>query len=428
MSSRPHVAEQPTGTAFRDPEVDDLVAREADRRRTTLQLIASENPAIPAVDAALGSAFAAKYAEGYPGARYHAGCDVVDDLEDLATRRARDLFGAEHANVQPHSGTSANVAVYAAFAQPGDPVLALRLDHGGHQSHGSRANFSGRWFSPSGYGVRADTELIDYDQLRELALVHRPRMLVAGASSYPRAIDFAVMRSIADEIEAILWVDAAHLCGLFAADVLPSAVGVADVVTGVTHKVLRGPRGGFILSRREHAHAIDKAVYPFVQGGPAMNAIAGKAVAFADAGTDAFAAYVRDAVTTCAALCDELERAGLRVVTGGTDMHLAVIDVGPFGISGRTARDRLGRAGIVCDKAVLPFDRRPAVEGSGVRIGTAGSTAQGVRPDDAVVVAGVITDALRADPATGEGARTLDRLRTRVAEFLSRPRPTDPST
>ncbi len=306
----------PTG----DAAVDALLGREVDRRRDTLQLLAGETEPTPGVRAAMASVFDAKYAEGYPGTRYHGGCDVVDELEELAITRARALFDAEYVNVQPLSGSAANLAVYAGFAQPGDPVLALRLEHGGHQTHGSRANFSGRWFSPLHYEVRPDDELVDYDQVRDLALVHRPRILVAGAASYSRTFDFAALREIADEAECILWVDAAHLAGHIAAGLLPSPVPYADIVTLSTNKVIRGPRGGVVLARAEHGEALRKAVFPFVQGGPAMHTVAAKAVACAESGADEFAGYARRTVDNARGLAGQLAARGARVVSGG-DRH-----------------------------------------------------------------------------------------------------------
>ncbi len=395
-----------------DPQIDALIERESTRRRTWLQLLASESEPTSGVRAAMASTFDSKYAEGRPGSRYHGGCEVVDELEELAIGRARDLFGAGHVDVQPLSGSTANLAVHAAFAQPGDPVLALRLEHGGHQTHGSRANFSGRWFSPLHYEVRRDDELVDYDQVRELALVHRPRMLVAGATSYSRSFDYALLREIADEAECILLVDAAHLAGHVAAGLLPSPVPHADVVTFSTNKVFRGPRGGVILARTEHADALRKAVHPFIQGGPSMHAIAAKAVTFHDAGTEEFADYVRATARIATDLADALTARGLRVVSGGTDIHLAVVDVAALGISGSEAQDRLNRSGIVVDKAVLPFDERPVAEGSGIRIGTPAATSRGLTVDMIPAVA----DAMLAAMSTDDLA-THDRIHREISSL-----------
>lgn len=398
-----------------DPEVAALIDREDERSATTLSLIASETLSIPAVREAVAGDLAGKYAEGYPGSRYHGGCEVVDEIEDLAIRRARDLFGAEHANVQSHSGTSANLAVHAAFAQPGDPVMALKLAHGGHQTHGSRANYSGRWFYPLGYGLRPDTETLDYDAIRDMARLHRPRILVAGATSYSRLIDYTALRSIADEIDCVLWVDAAHIAGLVAAQVVPSPVSVADVVSGASHKVLRGPRGGFLLSRSEHAVAVDKAVFPFSQGGPALNVIAAKAVAFADAATPDFRTYARTAVDNCGALSAALATRGLRSVSGGSDTHLLVVDVTALAMSGAEAQGRLESAGIVCDRAALPFDSRPPGEGSGIRVGTAVATARGLLPHHMETVADLMVTAMGTRPGSRDSSRVEGDVRDLLA-------------
>ncbi|AZG44755.1 serine hydroxymethyltransferase [Gordonia insulae] len=383
-----------------DPEIAGLIERESRRRASTLQLIASETPASPAVRAALVSDLGAKYAEGYPGARFHGGCEVVDEVEQLAIDRAAERFGADYVNVQPLSGSAANLAVYAAFAQIGDPVLALRLEHGGHQTHGSRANFSGRWFAPLHYGVREADERIDYDELRDLALLHRPSIIVAGGAAYSRVIDFAALRAIADDAEAILWVDAAHLAGLVAGAVVPSPVPYADVVTLSTHKVLQGPRGGMILAREMHRAVLQKAVQPFVQGGPAMNTIAATAVCMRESGTREFAEYAAATVATARRLGDELTARGLRIVSGGTDIHLAVVDVSSVGLTGIEAQLRLAAAGVVVDRAVLPFDHRPPAEGSAIRVGTPSSVLAGLGVDDMPTVADWIDRAL-AEPVGG---------------------------
>lgn len=399
-----------------DDAVADLIERERRRRSDAVQLVASETVATPAVRAALASGLDAKYAEGYPGARFHGGCEVVDELEKLAVGRATTLFGADYVNVQPLSGSVANLAVIAAFAQPGDPILALSLGHGGHQTHGSRANFSGRWFTPLRYGVRRDDELIDYDQIRELALVHRPRILVAGATSYSRNIDYAALRAIADEAEAILWVDAAHTAGLVAAGVAPSPVPHADVVTAVTHKVLRGPRGGIILAAGRHASALQKAVFPFIQGGPAMNVIAGKAICFAESAQPDFADYAAAAVRAAQRLSDELGQRGLRVVSGGTDIHLAVVDVTSTGLTGLEAQQRLDAAGIVVDKAVLPFDPQPPSQGSAIRFGTPAAVLAGL--DESAM--SVLADAIVAALAEPLGSPRHAAVRATISELLSR--------
>ncbi len=377
-----------------DPAVAGLVDAEVARRAATVSLIASESVSTPGVRAALGSEFGDKYAEGHPDHRYHGGCEVVDELEELAVARARELFGAEYADVQPVSGSVANLAVYAAFAQPDDAVLALSLRHGGHQTHGSRANFSGRWFTPVSYELDMSDERIDYDKLRETAMFYKPRILVAGASGYSRHIDFAAMRSIADEAGCILWVDAAHIAGLAIAGIGPSPVEYADVVTVSTQKIMRGPRGGVILGRAEHADALRRAVYPFVQGGPNMAAIAAKAVAFAESATPEYRDYAHRVVENAKALAAALVEGGLRVVSGGTDNHLAVVDVTELGLTGRAAADALGVAGIVVDKAVLPFDPAPVALGSAFRVGTPTVTSAGQTVSDMAVLAARILDVL----------------------------------
>ncbi|WP_431309290.1 serine hydroxymethyltransferase [Gordonia sesuvii] len=406
--------ESVSGPPLSDPELAELLGRETRRRASTLQLLASETPASPAVRAALTSDLGAKYAEGYPGARYHGGCDVVDDVERLAVDRAAELFGAEYVNVQPLSGSAANLAVYAAFAQPGDPVLALRLQHGGHQTHGSRANFSGRWFAPIHYGIRATDERIDYDELRDLALLHRPRIIVAGGAAYSRLIDFAALRRIADEAEAILWVDAAHLAGLTAAGVIPSPVPYADVVTLSTHKVLQGPRGGMILASEAHRAVLQKAVHPFVQGGPAMNSIAAKAVCMRESGTDGFAEYAAGTVACAQRLGDELATRGLRIVSGGTDLHFAVADVSGLDMTGAEAQRRLDSAGIVVDRTVLPFDPQPVTEGSAIRFGTPCAVLADLGRDDMVTVAEWIVRALDAEVGSTQHADLRREIRLRL--------------
>ncbi|KXT56750.1 serine hydroxymethyltransferase [Gordonia sp. QH-12] len=382
-----------------DPEIAELLRREETRRRGSLQMVAAESTATPAVRAAVGSILADKYAEGYPGHRYHGGAEVVDEVEQLAISRAHTLFGADYVNVQPLSWALANFAVYAAFSQPGDQVLSLNLKHGGHQSHGSRANLSGRWFSVLNYEVRRDTERIDYDQIRDLALIHRPRILVAGGTSYSRSWDFAAMRTIADEADCILWVDAAHLAGLAVGGVLDSPVPYADVVTVATNKVMRGPRGGLLLARSEHEDSLSRAVYPFMQGAPAMHSIAAKAVAFGECLRPEYAAYARDVADDAATLAAELGARGLRTVSGGTDTHLAVIEVSSLGITGREAAKRLAACRIIVDKAVTPFDEAPVSEGSAIRFGTAVLAADGLRPADMPQIADLMLDAMRTDPS-----------------------------
>jgi glycine hydroxymethyltransferase len=381
--------------ASTDPEIADVVLGELDRVRGGLQLIASENLASPAVLAALGSTLSNKYAEGYPSRRYYGGCEQVDRAEEIGVARARELFDADHANLQPHSGASANLAAYAAFCAPGDVVLAMDLKQGGHLTHGSKVNFSGRWFEPVSYGVRQDTELIDYDQVRDLALSHRPRMIIAGATAYPRLVDFSAFRSIADEVGAILMVDAAHFIGLVAGKVIPSPVPFADVVTFSTHKVLRGPRGGMILCREEYAKAVDKAVFPFAQGGPLMHSVAAKAVALREAATIEYQGYATQVVANAAALAKGLEAEGMRVVSGGTDTHLALLDVRPLNVTGAEAESRCDAATITLNKNAIPFDPAPPAVASGIRIGSPSVTTQGMTEPEMAEIARLIGRAIR---------------------------------
>lgn len=405
-----------------DPEIADVLLGELDRLRAGLQLIASENLTSPAVLAALGSTLSNKYAEGYPGRRYYGGCAEVDKAEVLANQRAMELFGAEHANSQPHSGANANLAVYAAFCQPGDTVLAMSLPHGGHLTHGSKVNFSGRWFTPVPYTVRADTELIDYDQVRELAIEHRPKMILTGATAYPRLIDFAAFREIADEVGAVLWVDAAHFIGLVAGKAIPSPVPHADVVSFTTHKVLRGPRGGMIVCRSEHAKAIDKAVFPFTQGGPLMHSVAAKAVALKEAMSPDFQAYAAQVVANSGALAKGLEEEGMRPVSGGTDTHLALIDLRPVGVTGADAEARCDLAKITLNKNAIPYDPQKPMIGSGIRVGSPAVTSQGMTESDMAVVARLIGRAVRAEPGTDTGDKELADVAGAVTELIgSRP-------
>ncbi|AGZ45730.1 glycine hydroxymethyltransferase [Actinoplanes friuliensis DSM 7358] len=403
-----------------DPEIAEVVLGELDRQRGGLQLIASENFTSPAVLAALGSTLTNKYAEGYPGRRYYGGCAEVDRAEELAIDRAKELFGADHANVQPHSGSAANMAAYAALIQPGDTVLAMDLPHGGHLTHGSRVNFSGKWFHPVGYTVRRDTELIDYDEVRDLALAHRPKLIVCGATAYPRLIDFKVFRDIADEVGAYLMVDAAHFIGLVAGRAAPSPVAHADVVCCTTHKVLRGPRGGMILCREELAARIDKAVFPFTQGGPMMHTIAAKAVALREAALPDFQSYAHQVVKNSQALAAGLASEGMRPVSGGTDTHLALLDLRDTGVSGRDAEARCERAHINLNKNAIPYDPEKPMTASGIRVGSPAVTTQGMREGEMRQIAGLIAAATRADPASVTGAAALRDVADEVSALARR--------
>jgi glycine hydroxymethyltransferase len=407
--------------ASEDPEIAGVILGELDRLRSGLQLIASENFTSPAVLAALGSTLSNKYAEGYPGRRYYGGCAVVDDAEQLGIERAKALFGADHANLQPHSGASANIAAYGAFMKPGETVLAMSLPHGGHLTHGTKVSFSGKWFQAVHYGVDARTEDIDYDQVRDLAREHRPRMIICGGSAIPRLIDFAAFRAIADEVDAILMVDAAHFIGLVAGGAIPSPVPHADVVTFTTHKVLRGPRGGMILARAEHAAAIDKAVFPMMQGGPLMHAVAAKAVALREAATPAYQQYARDVITNAQALTKGLIDQGMRAVTGGTDTHLALLDLQGLDVTGTQAEARCDAAGIVLNKNAIPNDPRPASVASGIRVGTPSVTTQGMGPDQMATIAELIGRAVRdEDGSAAAGIR--EQVAALVGAFPAYPR------
>ncbi len=387
-----------------DPDIAAVLLSELKRQQTNLQLIASENFTSRAVLAALGSTLSNKYAEGYPGKRYYGGCEEVDKAEVIAIDRAKSLFGAEHANVQPHSGASANVAVYQAFTKPGDTVLAMSLAHGGHLTHGSPVNFSGKWFNVESYGVRQDNELIDYDELRDIAIRTKPKMICSGATAYPSLVDFEKIRAICDEVGAIMWVDAAHFIGLVAGKAIPSPVPYADVVSFTTHKVLRGPRGGMILTKAEHAAAIDKAVFPGMQGGPIMSAVAGKAVALAECATPAYQKYAKDVIVNAQALAAALEGEGMRAVSGGTQTHLALIDIRATGVNGKVADERCGAAGIVLNKNSIPFDPEAPSVTSGIRVGTPATTTQGMGVDQMKVIASLIARAIKTDDAAAHAA------------------------
>jgi len=393
-----------------DPEIAAILISELDRQRENLQLIASENFTSPAVLAALGSTLSNKYAEGYPGKRYYGGCEEVDKAEVIGIARAKELFGAEHANLQPHSGASANVAIYQAFTKPGDTVLAMSLPHGGHLTHGSKVNFSGKWFNVESYGVRQDNELIDYDELRDIALKVKPKMICSGATAYPSLIDFKTVRSICDEVGAIMWVDAAHFIGLVAGKAIPSPVEYADVVSFTTHKVLRGPRGGMILSKAAHAAAIDKAIFPGMQGGPIMSAVAAKAIALKECATAQYQAYAKEVIVNAKALAKSLEDEGMRAVSGGTETHLALIDIRSTGVNGKVADERCGRAGISLNKNAIPYDPESPAVTSGIRVGTPAVTTQGMGSEQMPVIASLIARAIK----DGEDEAKISQIRKEV--------------
>jgi glycine hydroxymethyltransferase len=393
-----------------DPDIADVVLDELTRLRSGLQLIASENFTSPAVLAALGSTLSNKYAEGYPGRRYYGGCEVVDRAEEIGIARAKELFGAEHANLQPHSGANANLAAYGAFLKPGDTLLAMALPHGGHLTHGAKVSFSGKWFNAVQYGVNPETEHIDYDQVRDLAREHRPKIIISGGSAIPRLIDFAAFREICDEVGAIMMVDAAHFIGLVAGKAIPSPVPYADVVTFTTHKVLRGPRGGAIVCKAEHAKAIDKAAFPMMQGGPLMHAVAAKAVNLKECLQPEYQTYARQVIANAQALTEGLAAEGLRPVAGGTDTHLALLDLREVRdtagevVTGTVAEARCDAAGIVLNKNAIPFDPQPASVASGVRVGSPSVTTQGMTETDMKSIASLIGTAIR----DADGSRTAE--------------------
>ncbi len=379
-----------------DPEIAGVIRREVERQNTTVQLIASENFTSPAVMAAQGSALTNKYSEGYPGKRYYGGNLIVDEAEELARERAKSLFGADHANVQPHSGANANMAVYLALLDPGDKVMGMRLDQGGHLTHGSPVNMSGRLYDFVAYGVDPESETLDYDRIRDLALSERPKAIICGATAYPRVIDFEAFRSIADDCGALLVADAAHIAGLVAGGAHPSPVPHADVVTLTTHKTLRGPRAGAILCRQEYAQAIDKAVFPGLQGGPLMHVVAAKAVAFREAAAPGFSEYAAGIVRNARALAGGLAAEGFRIVSGGTDNHLMLVDLRPFGVTGKVAQEALDAAGVTCNKNAIPNDPEKPFVTSGLRLGTAAVTTAGMGEAEMAEIAALIARVLRA--------------------------------
>ncbi len=378
-----------------DPEIADAIKNERHRQNSGLELIASENFVSRAILEAAGSVFTNKYAEGYPGRRYYGGCEYVDVVERAAIARAKALFGAEHANVQPHSGAQANMSVYFTLLKPGDTVLGMNLAHGGHLTHGHPLNFSGKLYTIVPYGVRKDDERIDYDELDRLADQHKPKMIMVGASAYPRVIDFARIRKAADRVGAPVVTDMAHIAGLVAGGVHPSPVPHSDFVTTTTHKTLRGPRAGMVLCREQYAKELDKNVFPGIQGGPLVHIIAAKAVCFKEAAEPGFAAYQRQIVTNAATLASVLTASGFRLVSGGTDNHLMLVDVFSKGITGKVAEAALGKAGITVNKNAIPFDQNPPMVASGVRIGTPAVTTRGMREPEMEVVGELIVRALK---------------------------------
>ena len=396
-----------------DPEIAKVVLEETRRQEEGLELIASENFVSPAVMEAVGSVLTNKYAEGYPGKRYYGGCEVVDVAESLAISRAKELFGADYVNVQPHSGSQANMGAYMALMKPGDTMLSLDLNSGGHLTHGAAFNFSGKLYKVVHYGLTQDTETLDYAQAAELAKEHKPRVVVVGASAYPRTIDFAKFREIADSVGAALMVDMAHIAGLVAAGVHPSPVPLADIVTTTTHKTLRGPRGGLVLSKEQYGKTLNSQIFPGIQGGPLMHVIAAKAVAFREALTPEFKAYQRQIVANAKALAEALQRGGLRLCSGGTDNHLMLVDLRPKKLTGKVAEGVLDRAGITVNKNMIPFDPEKPMVTSGVRIGTPAVTSRGMKEAEMATIGALVVEAL--DNASNE--QRLAGVREKIKEF-----------
>jgi len=391
-----------------DPEIAALLGRELDRQRAQIELIASENFTWPSILEAVGSVPTNKYAEGYPGKRYYGGCEVVDEIEELAIERAKSLYGAEHVNVQAHAGAQANMAVYLGLLQPGDTVLSLSLSHGGHLTHGLKVNFSGRLYTIAHYGVSRETSMVEEEEVLALAREHRPKVIICGGSAYPRVVDTAMFRRVADDVGALLWCDMAHFSGLVAAGLHPNPVEHCDVVTSTTHKTLAGPRSGFVMCRAEHAQAIDRAIFPGLQGGPLMHAVAAKATCFRLAATEAFRAYQRQVRANADALADELLAGGVDVLTGGTDTHLLLLDLRASEWSGKDAEERLHAVHITANRNTVPFDERPPTVASGVRLGTPAATMRGFDEEDFREVAQIICGALDAGADLDAlGARSL---------------------
>ena len=397
-----------------DPAIYAAIEQERQRQQDHIELIASENYVSPSVLAADSSVLTNKYAEGLPGARYYGGCEYVDVAEKLAIERAKELFGAEHVNVQPHAGAPANIAAYMALLKPGDKVLGMKLSHGGHLTHGAKFNLSGKIYEFHGYGVDRETKMLDYDAILELAKEVRPRLILAGASAYPRKIDFKRLREIADEVDALLMVDMAHIAGLVAAGLHPDPVPYCDVVTTTTHKTLRGARGGMILSKAEWGRKVDKAVFPGLQGGPLMHQIAGKAVALGEALQPSFKVYAQAVLDNMQAMADELLNAGLLLSSGGTDNHLALVDVTPYGIGGAIAEDALGRAGITVNKNLIPYDTRKSMDPSGIRVGSPAMTTRGLGQDDFRQIARWMVEVLK----NPDDNAMIERIAGQVKEML----------
>ncbi|HLX26247.1 MAG TPA: serine hydroxymethyltransferase [Candidatus Cybelea sp.] len=406
----------PSEIQANDPDVYDAIANEERRQKENLELIASENYASRAVREAMGCVMTNKYAEGYPGKRYYGGCEFVDVVERLAIDRLKTLFGADHANVQPHAGAQANMAVFMAHLNPGDTVLGMSLAHGGHLTHGTKVSFSGKIYNAVAYGVRKDNELVDFDDVRAKAREHKPKMIIVGASAYPRTLEFAPFREIADEAGATLMVDMAHIAGLIAAGLHPTPVPMADFVTSTTHKTLRGPRGGIVLCTQKWAQAVDKSVFPGIQGGPLMHTIAAKAVAFGEALRPDFKTYQQQVIDNARAMAEEFTRAGLRLVGGGTDTHLMLVDVSVKGLTGKAVEEYLDEIAITVNKNAIPYDQQKPFVASGIRIGTPAITSRGLGLDECREVAKIICDAL----GDIESRTQIEKLRDRVHELTGR--------
>lgn len=425
-SSTPFYGSDFNALAQFDPEISDVLLSELDRLRTGLQLIASENMSSPAVLTALGSTLSNKYAEGYPGRRYYGGCSEVDKAETLAIERCKSLLDAEHANVQAHSGASANQAVYGAFLKPGETLLGMSLPMGGHLTHGTKVSFSGKWFNAVGYGVEKDSENIDYAEVERLAKEHRPKIILAGGSAIPRLIDFEFFRNLADEIGAIFWVDAAHFIGLVAGKAIPSPVPYADVVTFTTHKVLRGPRSGALVCKAEHAAKLDKAIFPMMQGGPQMHTIAAKAVNFKECATPEYATYAAQVIENAQALAGALGERGIRPTTGGTDTHLSLHDLQGIDVTGAQAEERADAAGIVLNKNAIPYDPQKPNIASGIRVGSPSVTTQGMGTSEMTTIADLIHRAITQGDGSPQHA-VAQQVRAEVADLVGRfpayPRP-----